>query len=154
MRGGIDSSLSANYHFNDSPRCLGAPEIPQSLQVLLARDVSYRFRVVRQFDGIHFFHRRVVPNRDSADYLAEVDELQWDAGRERQKSLLNVPARRRERLGPAGRSADTDFLRKDGDQGERYRGRVRVIAALISVIAETGVVITTKSVIRVSCATG
>ncbi len=35
--------------------------------------------------------RRVVPNRDIADYLAEVDKLQRDAGRERQKSLLNVP---------------------------------------------------------------
>lgn len=34
---------------------------------------------------------RVVPNRDIADYLAEVDELQRAAGRERQKSLLNAP---------------------------------------------------------------
>ncbi len=34
---------------------------------------------------------RVVPNRDIADYLAEVEELQRAAGRERQKSLLNVP---------------------------------------------------------------
>ncbi|MGH8130417.1 MAG: FHA domain-containing protein [Steroidobacteraceae bacterium] len=34
---------------------------------------------------------RVVPNRDIADYLAEVDKLQRDAGRERQKSLLNAP---------------------------------------------------------------
>ncbi|MDH4258772.1 MAG: FHA domain-containing protein [Gammaproteobacteria bacterium] len=34
---------------------------------------------------------RVVPNRDIVDYLAEVDELQRAAGRERQKSLLNVP---------------------------------------------------------------
>jgi len=35
--------------------------------------------------------QRVVPNRDIADYLAEVDELQLDAGRERQKSLLRAP---------------------------------------------------------------
>jgi hypothetical protein len=35
--------------------------------------------------------RRVVPNRDIADYLAEVNRLQRAAGRERQKSLLNVP---------------------------------------------------------------
>jgi len=35
--------------------------------------------------------QRVVPNRDIADYLAEVDELQRAAGRERQKSLLNAP---------------------------------------------------------------
>ena len=35
--------------------------------------------------------RRVVPNRDIADYLAEVEKLQRDAGRERQKSLLNAP---------------------------------------------------------------
>jgi hypothetical protein len=35
--------------------------------------------------------RRVVPNRDIADYLAEVDKLQLAAGRERQKSLLNEP---------------------------------------------------------------
>lgn len=35
--------------------------------------------------------RRVVPNRDITDYLAEVDKLQRDAGRERQKSLLNAP---------------------------------------------------------------
>jgi len=35
--------------------------------------------------------RRVVPNRDIADYLAEVDKLQRDAGRERQKSLLDAP---------------------------------------------------------------
>ena len=34
---------------------------------------------------------RVVPNRDIADYLAGVDKLQLAAGRERQKSLLNVP---------------------------------------------------------------
>ena len=34
---------------------------------------------------------RVVPNREIADYLAEVDELQRDAGRERQKSLLDAP---------------------------------------------------------------
>ncbi|MGQ0429042.1 MAG: FHA domain-containing protein [Gammaproteobacteria bacterium] len=34
---------------------------------------------------------RVVPNRDVADYLAEVDELKRDAGRERQKSLLDAP---------------------------------------------------------------
>jgi len=35
--------------------------------------------------------RRVVPNRDIADYLAEVDKLKLAAGRERQKSLLNAP---------------------------------------------------------------
>jgi hypothetical protein len=34
---------------------------------------------------------RVAPNRDIADYLTEVDELQRSAGRERQKSLLNAP---------------------------------------------------------------
>ncbi len=34
---------------------------------------------------------RVVPNRDIADYLAEVDKLKLAAGRERQKSLLNAP---------------------------------------------------------------
>jgi hypothetical protein len=34
---------------------------------------------------------RVVPNRDIADYLAEVDELKLAAGRERQKSLLDAP---------------------------------------------------------------
>lgn len=34
---------------------------------------------------------RVVPNRDIADYLAEVEELKRDAGRERQKSLLEAP---------------------------------------------------------------
>jgi hypothetical protein len=35
--------------------------------------------------------RRVVPNRDIADYLTEVDALRLAAGRERQKSLLNAP---------------------------------------------------------------
>ncbi len=35
--------------------------------------------------------RRVVPNRDIADYLAEVDELRRAAARERQMSLLNAP---------------------------------------------------------------
>jgi len=35
--------------------------------------------------------RRVVPNRDIADYLTEVDDLRLAAGRERQKSLLNAP---------------------------------------------------------------
>lgn len=35
--------------------------------------------------------RRVVPNRDIADYLSAVDKLQLAAGRERQKSLLNAP---------------------------------------------------------------
>lgn len=34
---------------------------------------------------------RVVPNRDIADYLAEVDNLRLAAGRERQKSLLDAP---------------------------------------------------------------
>jgi hypothetical protein len=34
---------------------------------------------------------RVVPNRDIAEYLAEVDRLQREAGRERQKSLLDAP---------------------------------------------------------------
>lgn len=34
---------------------------------------------------------RVVPNRDLADYLAEVEELKRAAARERQKSLLNAP---------------------------------------------------------------
>ncbi len=34
---------------------------------------------------------RLVPNRDIADYLAEVEELKRDAGRERQKSLLSAP---------------------------------------------------------------
>jgi hypothetical protein len=35
--------------------------------------------------------QRVVPNRDIADYLTEVDALRLAAGRERQKSLLNSP---------------------------------------------------------------
>ena len=35
--------------------------------------------------------QRVVPNRDIADYLAEVDKLERAAGRERQKSLLDAP---------------------------------------------------------------
>ena len=35
--------------------------------------------------------RRVVPNRDIADYMADVNRLQRAAGRERQKSLLNNP---------------------------------------------------------------
>ena len=35
--------------------------------------------------------RRVVPNRDIADYMADVNRLQRAAGRERQKSLLNDP---------------------------------------------------------------
>jgi hypothetical protein len=34
---------------------------------------------------------RVVPNRDIADYLAEVDRLQIQAGRNRQRSLLDAP---------------------------------------------------------------
>jgi len=34
---------------------------------------------------------RAVPNRDIADYLAEVDKLRLAAARERQKSLLNAP---------------------------------------------------------------
>lgn len=34
---------------------------------------------------------RIVPNRDIADYLAEVDKLQRAAGRERQRSLLDAP---------------------------------------------------------------
>jgi hypothetical protein len=32
-----------------------------------------------------------VPNRDLADYLARVDKLQRESGRERQKSLLSDP---------------------------------------------------------------
>jgi hypothetical protein len=35
--------------------------------------------------------QRFVPNRDIADYLAEVDKLRREAGRERQKSLLDAP---------------------------------------------------------------
>jgi len=35
--------------------------------------------------------RRVVPNRDIAEYLAGVDKLKLAAGRERQQSLLYVP---------------------------------------------------------------
>jgi FHA domain len=35
--------------------------------------------------------RRVVPNRDIADYLAEVDELKRTAARKRQQSLLDAP---------------------------------------------------------------
>ena len=35
--------------------------------------------------------RRVVPNRDIADYMADVNRLQRAAGRERQKSLLDNP---------------------------------------------------------------
>ncbi len=35
--------------------------------------------------------QRVVPNRDIADYLAEVEQLKLTAGRERQMSLLNAP---------------------------------------------------------------
>ena len=35
--------------------------------------------------------RRMVPNRDIAEYLAAVDQLKLAAGRERQKSLLDVP---------------------------------------------------------------
>lgn len=34
---------------------------------------------------------RVVPNRDIADYLAEVDKLRLAVARERQRSLLNAP---------------------------------------------------------------
>jgi hypothetical protein len=34
---------------------------------------------------------RIVPNRDIADYLAEVDKLKLAAARERQMSLLNAP---------------------------------------------------------------
>jgi hypothetical protein len=34
---------------------------------------------------------RVVPNRDIADYLADVDKLKLAAGRERQRSLLDAP---------------------------------------------------------------
>jgi hypothetical protein len=34
---------------------------------------------------------RVVPNRDIADYLAEVERLRREAGRERQRSLLEAP---------------------------------------------------------------
>jgi len=34
---------------------------------------------------------RVVPNRDIAEYLSDVDKLKMAAGRERQKSLLNAP---------------------------------------------------------------
>ena len=35
--------------------------------------------------------QRIVPNRDIADYLVDVDKLQRAAGRERQMSLLNAP---------------------------------------------------------------
>jgi hypothetical protein len=35
--------------------------------------------------------QRVVPNRDIAEYLSEVDKLRVAAGRERQKSLLDAP---------------------------------------------------------------
>lgn len=35
--------------------------------------------------------QRMVPNRDLADYLAEIEELRRAAARERQKSLLNAP---------------------------------------------------------------
>ncbi len=35
--------------------------------------------------------RRIVPNRDIADYLADVDKLQRAAGRNRQQSLLDAP---------------------------------------------------------------
>ena len=34
---------------------------------------------------------RIVPNRDIADYMADVNKLQRAAGRERQMSLLNAP---------------------------------------------------------------
>ena len=50
--------------------------------------------------------RRVVPNRDIADYLADVNRLQRAAGRERQKSLLERPARRRRRLSPKSSRAN------------------------------------------------
>ena len=35
--------------------------------------------------------RRIVPNRDIADYMADVNRLQRAAGRERQQSLLDIP---------------------------------------------------------------
>jgi hypothetical protein len=34
---------------------------------------------------------RIVPNRDIAEYLADVDKLQREAGRNRQRSLLDAP---------------------------------------------------------------
>ena len=46
--------------------------------------------------------RRVVPNRDIADYLAGVDKLKLAAGRQRQQSLLDVP------LADADTGVDTD----------------------------------------------
>jgi hypothetical protein len=51
-------------------------------------------RDVRRVDlgpDVRLGAQRVVPNRDIADYLADVDKLQRAASRERQKSLLDTP---------------------------------------------------------------
>lgn len=40
---------------------------------------------------VMFLERRVVPNRDPADYLADVEELRRAAARNRQQSLLETP---------------------------------------------------------------
>jgi len=56
--------------------------------------ISFADSDVNQVDlgpDVRLGAERVVPNRDIADYLAEVDELKLAAARERQKSLLDVP---------------------------------------------------------------
>ncbi len=58
--------------------------------VAVGMDVNDVNRVVLGPD-VRLGTARVVPNRDIADYLADVDKLQRAAGRERQKSLLDAP---------------------------------------------------------------
>ena len=52
--------------------------------------------------------QRVVPNRDIADYLVDVDKLQRAACRERQMSLLNAPLADEDADADAGTDTDTD----------------------------------------------
>jgi hypothetical protein len=52
--------------------------------------------------------QRVVPNRDIADYLVDVDKLQRAAGRERQMSLLNAPLADEDADAGTGTDKDTD----------------------------------------------
>lgn len=51
MQRAIDSSLSANYLFHDSPGCFIHPEISLNLRALQAQGVSFRSRVVHRNHG-------------------------------------------------------------------------------------------------------
>jgi FHA domain len=56
--------------------------------------IGVESRDVNQVDlgpDVRLAAQRMVPNRDIAEYLADVDKLKREAGRERQRSLLDAP---------------------------------------------------------------